>query len=195
MPIKALYGPRPVALVLGMVMATAIAVSAFAQGAANTPAPITPPPSVQMPATPSATVPTPAQLPAATPALDASTAPMIASAALPRDLSPWGMFLNADIVVKAVMVGLVFASLVTWTVWLAKNLELWKATRNGNGLRAGPGAFASSSEISTTGRSSPASFRCEPHPAALVTIVSAPAARKAAAARCAISSPCSRRPA
>src|SRR5581483_8676990 len=50
---------------------------------------------------------------------------------LPRDLSPWGMFLNADIVVKAVMVGLVFASVVTWTVWLAKNLELWRATRAG----------------------------------------------------------------
>jgi biopolymer transport protein ExbB len=48
---------------------------------------------------------------------------------LPRDLSPWGMFLNADIVVKVVMVGLVFASLVTWTVWLAKNWELWLATR------------------------------------------------------------------
>ena len=38
---------------------------------------------------------------------------------LPRDLSPWGMFVNADIVVKAVMVGLVFASLLSWTVWLA----------------------------------------------------------------------------
>ena len=49
---------------------------------------------------------------------------------LPRDLSPWGMFLNADIVVKAVMVGLVFASLVTWTVWLAKTLELRQAKRN-----------------------------------------------------------------
>ena len=35
---------------------------------------------------------------------------------LPRNLSPWGMFLNADIVVKVVMVGLAFASLVTWTV-------------------------------------------------------------------------------
>ena len=61
---------------------------------------------------------------------------MIASAALPRDLSPWGMFLNADIVVKIVMVGLIFASLVTWTVWLAKNLELWKATRNGRAALA-----------------------------------------------------------
>ena len=48
---------------------------------------------------------------------------------LPRDLSPWGMFLNADIVVKAIMIGLVFASLVTWTVWLAKSLELWRAKR------------------------------------------------------------------
>lgn len=47
--------------------------------------------------------------------------------ALPHNLSPWGMFLNADIVVKAVMVGLAFASLVTWTVWLAKTLELFLA--------------------------------------------------------------------
>jgi biopolymer transport protein ExbB len=43
---------------------------------------------------------------------------------LPHNLSPWGMFLNADIVVKTVMVGLAFASLVTWTVWLAKTIEL-----------------------------------------------------------------------
>src|SRR5262249_3895498 len=43
---------------------------------------------------------------------------------LPRNLSPWGMFLSADIVVKAVMVGLAFASLVTWTVWLGKTVEL-----------------------------------------------------------------------
>jgi biopolymer transport protein ExbB len=48
---------------------------------------------------------------------------------LPHDLSPWGMFLHADVVVKVVMVGLVVASLATWTVWLAKRLELWKATR------------------------------------------------------------------
>ncbi|WP_456700651.1 tonB-system energizer ExbB [Bradyrhizobium sp. USDA 4449] len=43
---------------------------------------------------------------------------------LPRNLSPWGMFVNADIVVKAVMIGLAFASLVTWTIWLAKTIEL-----------------------------------------------------------------------
>ena len=32
---------------------------------------------------------------------------------LPSDLSPWSMFLNADIVVKIVMVGLAFASVAT----------------------------------------------------------------------------------
>ena len=54
----------------------------------------------------------------------------IAAALLPRDLSPWGMFMQADIVVKAVMIGLVFATLVTWTVWLSKTIELIKARRN-----------------------------------------------------------------
>lgn len=34
------------------------------------------------------------------------------------------MFMAADWVVKGVMIGLAFASLVTWTVWLAKTLEL-----------------------------------------------------------------------
>ena len=56
--------------------------------------------------------------------------------ALPRDLSPWGMFVNADIVVKVVMVGLVFASLVTWTVWLAKNWDLWRAMRAARARRS-----------------------------------------------------------
>jgi biopolymer transport protein ExbB len=48
---------------------------------------------------------------------------------LPKNLSPWGMFLNADIVVKAVMIGLAIASLATWTIWLAKTIELRMATR------------------------------------------------------------------
>ena len=48
---------------------------------------------------------------------------------LPRNLSPWGMFVNADIVVQAVMIGLAFASLVTWTIWLAKTIELRLAAR------------------------------------------------------------------
>ncbi|MGA0616562.1 tonB-system energizer ExbB [Paracoccus sp. KR1-242] len=43
---------------------------------------------------------------------------------LPHDLSPIGMFLAADWVVKGVMIGLAFASVVTWTVLIAKFLEL-----------------------------------------------------------------------
>ncbi len=44
--------------------------------------------------------------------------------AIPHDLSPWGMFMAADWVVKSVMIGLAIASLATWTVWLVKTLEL-----------------------------------------------------------------------
>ena len=54
----------------------------------------------------------------------------IAPAQLPHDLSPWNMFMSADIIVKAVMIGLAFASIVTWTVWLAKSIELAWAKRS-----------------------------------------------------------------
>jgi biopolymer transport protein ExbB len=49
-----------------------------------------------------------------------------------RELSPWSMFLSADIIVKAVMIGLAFASLVTWTIFIAKMGELTLVQR---GLR------------------------------------------------------------
>ena len=41
----------------------------------------------------------------------------------PHDLSVWGMYQQADWVVKSVMLGLVFASIVTWTVLIAKTFE------------------------------------------------------------------------
>jgi biopolymer transport protein ExbB len=78
----------------------------------------------------------------------AATAPETAMAnvpnpLLPQNLSPWGMFMNADIVVQAVMVGLAFASLVTWTVWLAKTVELARETARAKKrirmLERGPG--------------------------------------------------------
>jgi biopolymer transport protein ExbB len=50
------------------------------------------------------------------------------------DFSPWGMFLHADIVVKIVILGLIFASLVTWTIWLAKTIELAMAKRRLTGV-------------------------------------------------------------
>ena len=71
-----------------------------------------------------------AVLPAAAQSDDAQAAAATSMRAmLPQDLSPWSMFMNADIVVKAVMVGLAIASLVTWTVWLVKALELLAAKR------------------------------------------------------------------
>lgn len=48
---------------------------------------------------------------------------------LPQDLSPLGMFLAADVVVKSVMIGLLVASVVTWTVLIVKLAELWLARR------------------------------------------------------------------
>ena len=42
----------------------------------------------------------------------------------PHDLSVVGMFRAADWVVKAVMVALIVASLMTWTIWLAKSVEI-----------------------------------------------------------------------
>lgn len=50
----------------------------------------------------------------------------VPASTLPHDLSPWGMFMNADWVVKLVMIGLAIASVVTWTVWLVKLIEVWR---------------------------------------------------------------------
>ncbi|MDQ7987907.1 tonB-system energizer ExbB [Pseudomonas sp. G34] len=46
-----------------------------------------------------------------------------------HDLSPWGMYQGADVVVKSVMIGLVLASILTWTIWIAKTIELVTARR------------------------------------------------------------------
>ena len=55
---------------------------------------------------------------------DNAAADTKASKPILRELSPWSMFLSADVIVKAVMIGLAFASLVTWTVFIAKMVEL-----------------------------------------------------------------------
>ncbi len=51
------------------------------------------------------------------------------SRALPADLSPLAMFLAADIVVQAVMVGLAAASVLAWLVLFAKRFEITLAAR------------------------------------------------------------------
>ena len=72
-------------------------------------------PQAAAPAAPSDVAATPAEREAKL--LKAATAEL-------KELSPWTMFKSADVVVKAVMIGLAFASLVTWTIFIAKMLEL-----------------------------------------------------------------------
>ena len=117
-----------------------IAPSAFAQRQDNS-GPATTAPAASPGPPPAATAPVPTapamNAPATSgpsgaappePAPDAA-APPIGSMQLTDDLSPWGMFLNADIVVKLVMIGLLLASVVTWTVFFAKTVEL-RGARN-----------------------------------------------------------------
>jgi biopolymer transport protein ExbB len=79
---------------------------------------------------------------------DDASPPAIASAALPHDLSPWSMFLSADVIVKAVMIGLAVASVVTWTVWVAKAIELFSLRRRMRRSVAILGAAGSLAEAS-----------------------------------------------
>ena len=93
----------------------------------------------QAPAAPAATEQSaPAAAPAATDpvqAVEASAAdvPEVLEAdntlGMAHDLSPWGMYQNADVIVKAVMIGLAIASIITWTIWIAKGFELMGAKR------------------------------------------------------------------
>jgi biopolymer transport protein ExbB len=84
-------------------------------------------PTVQQ--APVAQVPAPAPS-AASPVVEAVAAPaerdklLKAAVAELRELSPWSMFKNADVLVKVVMIGLAFASLVTWTIFIAKMIEM-----------------------------------------------------------------------
>ena len=100
----------------------------------------------QAPAAPAATeqhapaADAPATAPAAAPtatdpvqAVDAADVPEVLEAdntlGMAHDLSPWGMYQNADIIVKIVMIGLAIASIITWTIWIAKGFELMGAKR------------------------------------------------------------------
>ncbi|WP_246726580.1 tonB-system energizer ExbB [Antarcticirhabdus aurantiaca] len=107
-----------------------------------TAAPTAPPPSADAPASADgpastgaplsneATAPAPLDSTAGNAANDVVVGPAaVPGEALPHDLSPWGMFMAADIVVKAVMGGLAFASVVTFTILLAKGVEIAFAKR------------------------------------------------------------------
>ena len=118
------------------VLISALVLSAPLASAQQQMAPQTPvAQQAQVPAQPAPTQPAPTQgapaeqaipLPPATgaavaPAESASTKLTIS---VPKELSPWSMFMSADVVVKGVMIGLAFASLITWTIFIAKMIEL-----------------------------------------------------------------------
>ena len=130
--------------------ATQPADPAAAPAATDAPAAPTPDaPAVSLPATPAPEAATPETATSETSApgtpepepsmlqnILAPLAPQERDPNLPHDLSPMGMFWAADWVVKGVMLGLIFASIVTWTVLVAKLLELGNAQRRvANGIR------------------------------------------------------------
>ena len=70
------------------------------------------------------------------------------------------MFISADVVVKAVMVGLVIASIVTWTVWLAKTIELLKARRQAKAALGALGAIQALRNVKPSNLKEPAASFC-----------------------------------
>jgi biopolymer transport protein ExbB len=118
-----------------LLFAALIAIGTPVPAMAQTPA--APPAALSQPQAPLVAVPAPAapsaaasEAPAPPTAVPPPAAPApVTELTLPRDLSPWGMFMAADIVVKAVMLGLAFASVLSWTIWFAKAIELAAARR------------------------------------------------------------------
>jgi biopolymer transport protein ExbB len=138
-----LFSRAALAIIPALAMLT-LAVPSSAQQGMNPAAPAAPavqqaPAVSQAPAAPAQAA-QPAQ--AAAPA-DATATPgdregklLKAAAAELRELSPWSMFKSADVLVKAVMLGLAFASLVTWTIFIAKMIELTVIQRKLRGALA-----------------------------------------------------------
>jgi len=115
---------RTVLKVLAALTLLSLAPIVSAQQGAVSPAP-QPAQAASQPAAPVATPAAP-DLTAITPDTAQALKP---TAIVPHDLSPWSMFLSADVIVKAVMLGLAFASLVTWTIFIGKSIELSVARR------------------------------------------------------------------
>jgi biopolymer transport protein ExbB len=101
-------------------------------------------PVAQAPVQPAVAQPAPPVSGASAVAADAGNAKAAVVTAL-HELSPWSMFMSADIIVKGVMIGLAFASLVTWTVGIAKLIELSLAQRR---LRGALNRIAESRSLS-----------------------------------------------
>ena len=143
-PSRATYG-----LIFALAMLSLAQPSFAQQKATTTPQAVTTPQAAPVSSQPAVApvlaAPTPAvqSAPAVAPADAAATSTdgrsLKSTVVALRELSPWSMFLSADVLVKAVMIGLAFASLVTWTIFIAKMIELSVVRRK---LRAALGKIS-----------------------------------------------------
>ena len=131
----AIFGAILALAILSLV--ASLTAPALAQPAAN-------PPSQSAPATAPSLPVVAASGATATASTEVTAKPLKSPAAGLSELSPWSMFLSADILVKAVMIGLAFASLVTWTIFIAKIIELSMVQRR---LRAALGKISSARSL------------------------------------------------
>ncbi|MBP2195173.1 tonB-system energizer ExbB [Pantoea cypripedii] len=89
---------------------------------------------------------------------------MVASDLMQTDLSVWGMYHHADIVVKVVMIGLLLASVVTWALFFGKFAELSSAKRR---LKREHIALSEARSLDEASRTA-ASFKGHSHSAVLL---------------------------
>ncbi|MEB3701511.1 Protein TolQ [Candidatus Bealeia paramacronuclearis] len=71
-------------------------------------------------------------MPTAPAALGSVTATQFGVDAVAHDLSMWGLFMSADLIVKVVMIALLFASFWTWTIIINKTILMRKLNRHAN---------------------------------------------------------------
>ena len=140
-------------VVAGLSLASPLRAQQGGDGAPQQQVPVSPPaPAVRAQTSPSATpalpsapanetqpdraqaTPAPAEVPVV--GTEGGNKPPKAATSTLHELSPWSMFLAADVLVKAVMVSLAFASVVTWTILIAKVIELFLARRRLNAALA-----------------------------------------------------------
>lgn len=119
--------PRAWRGIAALLLSLVVLPNAFAEDPAQ---PASAPAAVSAAPAPASAAPTLAtQAPAAAPVLAQDAEAESNTLGMSHDLSPWGMFQNADIIVKVVMIGLAIASVITWTIWIAKGFELLGAKR------------------------------------------------------------------
>ncbi|KJC59020.1 ABC transporter ATPase [Bradyrhizobium sp. LTSPM299] len=123
-------------LILALAMLSLVSPLSAQQAAPPAPRQVPAPTQAQAPPAPAAVAPvqapaSPGAAPSAEPVpqaiaapADSESKPLKSTSTGMHELSPWLMFMSADVIVKAVMIGLAFASLVTWTIFIAKMIEL-----------------------------------------------------------------------